>query len=459
MTLSQAALAVHGRLLGADERFVSVSTDSRALPLGSLFVALRGERFDGHAFVAQALAAGAAGAIVDELWRGGSAAAPELRLIVVEDTRRALGALAAHWRSRFALPLIGVVGSNGKTTVKEMIAAILRERHGARGTLATEGNFNNEIGLPLTLLRLGPEHRAAVIEIGMNHPGETAQLGAIARPTIGLINNAQREHQEFMRSVAEVAAEHGSLIDSLARDSCVVFNGDDEFASLWRKAAHRSGARVRDFSIERAAEVRGRFELAEFSSDIRIEAPEGKARFTLPLPGAHNVRNALAAAAAATAAGADPDCVERALSGFRGVKGRQQRTQSACGAALIDDSYNANPESVRAAIDVLSAVAPPTVLVLGDMGEVGEQGEAFHREAGAYAKSAGVSHLYGLGTLSRHAVDAFGPGAAHAGSLDELLGAIRAHDRPGATLLVKGSRFMRMERIVSALTGTQGRAH
>jgi len=223
-----------------------------------------------------------------------------------------------------------VVGSNGKTTVKEMIAAILRERHGASGTLATEGNFNNDVGLPLTLLRLGSGHRAAVIEIGMNHRGETALLGAIARPTVGLINNAQREHQEFMHSVAEVALEHGSLIDALAPDSCAVLNADDEFAPSWREAARRAGASVRDFSIERAAAVRGRFELADFSSDIRIEAPEGEARFTLPLPGAHNVRNAMAAAAAATAAGADLACVERALSDFRVASSARNRLPAPC---------------------------------------------------------------------------------------------------------------------------------
>jgi len=459
MSLSQAARAVSGTPVGPDAKFLSVSTDSRGPVRGALFVALRGERFDGHDFVDQALASGAAGAMVDREWHAASRAGGQHALVVVEDTRSALGRLAEHWRSRFSLPLIGVVGSNGKTTVKEMIASILRERFGERSTLATEGNLNNDIGLPLTLLRLDENHRAAVIEIGMNHRGETALLGAIAKPTIGLINNAQREHQEFMRSVADVAHEHASLFASLQPDACAVWNADDAFAPVWREAARAAGARARDFGVEQPAAVRGRFVLGDFSSDITIETSEGVARFSLPLPGLHNVRNALAAAAAATEAGADLGCVERALSRFRGVKGRQQRTASRAGAVVIDDTYNANPESVRAAIDVLAGLAPPTVLVLGDMGEVGEQGAAFHREVGAYARSAHLSHLFVLGELSRHAAEAFGQGAAHAGSLDALLAMVREHDRAGTTLLVKGSRFMRMERVVAALTGTEGKPH
>ena len=454
MSLSQAAHATAGTLVGPDADFFAVSTDSRTVPKGSLFVALRGERFDGHAFVARALETGAVGAMVDRRSRAEPGTARIEPLVTVEDTRHALGRLAAHWRGRFSLSLIGVVGSNGKTTVKEMIAAILRETFGAQEALATEGNFNNDVGLPLTLLRLQARHRAAVIEIGMNHRGETAILAAIARPTIGLINNAQREHQEFMHGVAEVALEHASLITALPANGCAVLNADDAFADSWREAAVAAGVTVRDFGLEQRAAVTGRFELATLSSDIRLHAPEGEVRFTLPLAGLHNVRNALAAAAAATAAGATLDAVARALSGLRGIGGRQQRAASRAGALVIDDSYNANPESVRAAIDVLAAFAPPTVLVLGDMGEVGSQGAEFHREVGAYARSANLSALYGLGELSRHAVDAFGSEAVHAGSLEELLGLLVRHDAPGTTMLVKGSRFMRMERVVAALSGS-----
>jgi UDP-N-acetylmuramoyl-tripeptide--D-alanyl-D-alanine ligase len=452
MSLSQAALAVSGTRAGADVAFSAVSTDTRSIPPGALFVALRGERFDGHAFVGAALSAGAAAALVDRRSRNESGAPPG-PVVVVEDTRAALGALAAAWRAKFTLPLIGVVGSNGKTTVKEMTASILRAELGEGATLATEGNLNNDIGLPLTLLRLRGAHRAAVIEIGMNHPGETTVLAAIARPTIGLINNAQREHQEFMHGVEEVAREHASLIGALPAGGVAVINADDDYAPLWREAAAAAGAVVRDFGLERPAWLGARYVAGEFSSDVTASLPGGQARFTLPLPGAHNVRNALAAAAAASAAGASPAAVSRGLEAFRAVKGRQQRKASRAGATVIDDTYNANPESVRAAIDVLRRFPPPTVLALGDMGEVGEQGEAFHREIGSYARAAGVSSLLGLGELARTAVEAFGAPARHAGSVEELVADLGAYDRAGTTILVKGSRFMRMERVVAALAG------
>ena len=451
MNLSQAAKAVSGSLRGTDARFDSVCTDSRAITRGSLFVALKGERYDGHAFVPQARASGAVGAMVDSSEADALTAAQPL--VAVDDSRASLGRLAAHWRGRFDIPLIGVVGSNGKTTVKEMTAAILRDALGDSGTLATAGNLNNDIGLPITLLRLANDHRAAVIEIGMNHRGETALLAAIAKPTIGIINNAQREHQEFMRSVREVAEEHAALADALPPGGCLVLNADDAFASLWREHAACAGAQVRDFAVDAQAAVRASCRLEAFASDIALRSPEGETRFTLPLPGVHNVRNALAAAAAATAAGAGLESVARALSSFSGVRGRAQRATSRAGAVVIDDSYNANPESVRAAIDVLAALPAPTVLVLGDMGEVGAQGAEFHREIGIYAKASGISVLYGLGELMRHAVDAFGSGSVHAGSFDDLLVLVMRKDRRGTTLLVKGSRFMRMERVVSALVG------
>ena len=454
MTLAEAAAAVSGQLIADDVVFTSVSTDSRTIAPGALFVALRGERHDGHRFLENVKASGAAAAMIDRASRD-AGAPPGLPLVVVPDTLCALGTLAASWRARQQLPLIGVVGSNGKTTVKEMIAAILRAHFGAAQTLATEGNLNNDIGLPLSLLRLRATHRAAVVEIGMNHRGETAHLASIARPTIGLVNNAHREHQEFMKSVAEVAEEHAALIRALPKGGIAVLNADDAFAPLWRKAAAGVGATVRDFGLEHAASVSGRYVPKGYASDIRLQTPEGEADFTIALPGAHNARNAAAAAAAATAAGASLASLEQGLGGFSGLKGRQQRKTGRGGAVVIDDSYNANPESVRAAIDVLSACAEPTVLVLGDMGEVGGQGPEFHREIGAYARQARVSALFGLGMLARHAVEAFGVSATHADSLEELVGLVSGWDREGTTLLVKGSRFMRMERVVDALVGTQ----
>ncbi len=451
MSLREAAAAIDARLEGANIRFESVSTDTRTLERGALFVALRGERFDGHRFVQAAKQHGAVAGMVAESAAVGPNE-PELPLLVVDDTRIALGRLAAHWRNRFGIPLVAVAGSNGKTTVKEMIASILRAHYGKRHALATEGNLNNDIGLPLTLLRLRAEHHAAVIELGVNHPGETAYLAAIASPTIALVNNAQREHQEFMRSVAEVAREHGALFGALQADGVAVINADDEFAGYWRELAR--GKRTRDFGIDKPAQVSGRCALRGFGSDIELRAPEGETRFELHIEGRHNALNAVAAAAAATAAGAGLDAVARALESFRAFKGRLQRKIGKGGAVVIDDTYNANPDSVRAAIDVLATMQGERVLVLGDMGEVGENGPAFHREIGEYAKGR-IDTLLVLGEMSAAAAHAFGAGSGHFEDIGRLNSAIAAMDAPGRTILVKGSRFMRMERVVEALCGPE----
>lgn len=441
MTLAHAATVLGGELHGADVPFSSVCTDSRTLRPGDLFVALRGERYDGHQFLPQVAAAGAAAALVD---RAHVAAAP-LPVAAVDDTTVALGALAAHWRLRFNIPLIGVVGSNGKTTVKEMIAACLRAHFGDSAVLATRGNLNNHIGLPLTLLALRAEHRVAVIEIGMNHPGETAQLAQIAAPTIAVINNAQREHQEFMRSVADVAREHASLVTALPQSGVAVINADDAHAGLWRAAA---GARaVRDFGLGREAAITAVCSLQPASAQLKVSTPEAAVEFELPLPGEHNVRNALAAIAAATAAGATLSACAAALARFVAVKGRLQVKPGRRGALLIDDTYNANPDSVRAAIDVLARAPGPKLLVLGDMGEVGAQGAAFHAEIGAYARECGVDALYALGGLAAGAARAFGPGGRHYPDIEGLLADVDAALRPQLTVLVKGSRFMQMERV------------
>ena len=450
MSLREAAAAIGARARGDDARFDSVSTDSRTLAQGALFVALRGERFDGHRFIDAAKERGAAAAMVMEDAGAGNGD-PGLPFLVVDDTCRALGRLAAHWRGRFDIPLVAVSGSNGKTTVREMIAAILRAHCGEAHALSTEGNLNNDIGLPLTLLRLRENHRAAVVELGVNHPGETAALAAVASPTVALVNNAQREHQEFMKGVAEVAREHGSVFASLRSDGIGVINADDEFAGYWRGLL--VGRRVRDFGIDRPAQVSGRYELTHFGSEIELRAPEGAARIELHADGRHNVLNACAAAACALAAGAGLETIARGLAAFRPVGGRMQRRTGRSGAKLIDDSYNANPDSVRAAIDVLAAQRGAKLLVLGDMGEVGEQGAEFHREIGAYARSRGVDRLYATGALCRAAVAAFGKGARHFAAVEELIGAAQEELRPQTTVLVKGSRFMRMERVVQALAG------
>lgn len=452
MDTATAARVVAGRVVGASVRFLRVTTDSRALRDGDLFVALQGERFDGHDFVPAALAHGAVAALVADERAAGLPGA----LIAVADPLAALGQLAAHWRAQFALPLAIVVGSNGKTTVKEMLAAMLRAHFGANSVLATEGNLNNAIGLPLTLLRLEAQQRAAVIELGMNHRGETRELAAIARPTIVVVTNAQREHQEFMASVAEVAAEHADAIAVLPRDGVAIINADDAHADTWRQAAAAAGARVVTFGLDAAADVHARVTLRADGSDLDLVTPAGSVRVALAVPGRHMARNAVAAAAAALAAGAALPAVVAGLAGFHAVPGRLVATRTASGALVLDDTYNANPDSMRAAIDVLAATPGTRYLVMGDMGEVGAQGLAYHREIGAYARERGVARLYAIGDLARESVAAFGAGATHYDAVEPLAAALARDVRSGVALLVKGSRFMRMERVVAALTGVAG---
>ena len=450
MSLTEAAALSGGRASGADRRFDGVSTDSRSVGRGQLFVALRGERFDGHDFLGAAAARGAAAAMVDVRYQGQF----PLPVVIVDDTKRALGELARRWRARFTPKLVAITGSNGKTTVKEMFAAILRRHGGEKAVLATAGNLNNDIGVPLTLLRMRPEHRWCAIELGMNHRGEIAYLAGLAAPDVALVNNAQREHLEFMGSVDEVAAENAAVYDALGAKGVAVVNADDDHAAYFRS---RAGAkRMVDFGLQRGM-VGGGYVLKELSSELRLRTPQGEAQATLAIPGIHNVRNAFAAAACAHAAGIKLASIAAGLGAFRPYTGRLQVKQAKSGLTVIDDSYNANPDSVRAAIDVLASCPAPTVLVLGDMGEVGPRGPEFHREIGAYARSRGVTQLLGLGEASAYAVAAFGAGAEHFADVEALLPAIR-----GRTVLVKGSRFMKMERVVDALTGArtpQGGAH
>jgi UDP-N-acetylmuramoyl-tripeptide--D-alanyl-D-alanine ligase len=450
MSLCEAATAIGADARGRDVLFESVSTDSRTLARNALFVALRGDRFDGHRFIGAARERGAAAAMVDQE-SGSGIEDQDLPFIIVENTRLALGRLAARWRARFEIPLVVVTGSNGKTTVKEMIAAILRAFLGDPRVLATEGNLNNDIGLPLTLLTLRKEHAAAVIELGMNHPGETAYLAAIAAPSVALVNNAQREHQEFLSSVAEVAREHGTVFQALKAGGIAVINADDEFAGYWRGLL--AGKSIRDFGIDRPARVSGRFAAKDFGSEIELRAPEGTARIALNIDGRHNVLNAFAAASCALAAGANVQAVVRGLNAFRAVGGRTRRLALPSGASLIDDSYNSNPDSLRAAIDVLAGFPGPRLLVLGDMGEVGTRGAEFHEEVGKYARERGIDRLYAIGDLCRAAIRTFGEGARHFAAITDLIAAVKGDLRPRATVLVKGSRFMRMERVVQALSG------
>lgn len=451
-----AALLPGARVVGdPNVAFCRVHTDTRTLRAGDLFVALKGERFDAHDFLGAARVSGAVAALASH-----GIAEAGLSGLQVADPLAALQALAAAWRRRFALPLVAITGSNGKTTVTQMVAAILRAAHG-EASLATAGNLNNHIGVPLTVLGLEPVHRAAVVELGMNHPGEIAELAAIAQPTVALVNNAQREHQEFMQSVEAVARENGAVIAALPADGTAVFPADEEWTALWRTLA--GARRTLTFALDdggaqaAAADVRASARWRVDDWEVRLSTPAGRVDFPLHIAGRHNVKNAAAAAACALAAGIGLQDIAQGLSHFSPVKGRSQvrpllvRGQPR---TLVDDTYNANPDSVRAAIDVLAELPRPRWLVMGDMGEVGTQGPAFHAEVGRHAQAAGIETVWCVGELMRHAAlpDGQPTGARHFASVDELLVALADDEAPPfSSVLVKGSRFMRMERVVQAL--------
>ncbi|MCC5868950.1 MAG: UDP-N-acetylmuramoyl-tripeptide--D-alanyl-D-alanine ligase, partial [Gammaproteobacteria bacterium] len=404
-TLMQVAGAINGELIGPDAPFTGVSTDSRQLADGNLFVALTGPRFDGHVFLAAAREAGAAGAIVSR------ALDVPLPQILVADTQRALQRLAAQWRSGFAGPVIGLTGSNGKTTVKEMLRAILAE---GGATLATEGNLNNEIGVPLTLLRLASAHRWAVVEMGANHAGEIARLTRLANPTVGLLINAAAAHLEGFGSREGVARAKGELFENLAPGATAVVNADDRWASMWLASCGKRP--VLRFALDADAEftatdVRETGDPLSPALEFRLVTPLGESDVRLPMLGSHNVANALAAAAAAIAAGASLGQVRRGLAAVANVAGRLTAQPGLEGCTVYDDSYNANPASVAAAIGFLASRSGARVLVLGDLGELGADAAVLHREVGQRARDAGLDLLIGVGPLSRGAVEAFGPGA------------------------------------------------
>jgi UDP-N-acetylmuramoyl-tripeptide--D-alanyl-D-alanine ligase len=447
--LSQALAWLAGATLSGDGAVAveRVHSDTRTLRPGDLFVALRGERFDANDFIAEAHGKGAVAALAH---RGRLPAG--MPGIEVDDTRLALGALAAGWRARFNLPLIAVTGSNGKTTVTQMIAAILRAWKPGE-MLATEGNFNNDIGLPLTLLRLRPEHRIAVLELGMNHPGEIAYLAGLCRPTVALVNNAQREHQEFMASVEAVARENGAVLAALGPTGVPVFPAGEEFTPVWVELAgnrpcmtfgsesDRAGARPADVVLAQAQWQDGCWQ-------VGVATPAGPLVYRLRIAGRHNVRNSQAAVACALAAGVPLGAIVQGLEAFEPVKGRSRALTVAIGGrtvTVIDDTYNANPDSVRAAIDVLAELPPPRLAVLGDMGEVGDQGPQFHEEVGVHARERGIDQLLTLGEQSA------AMGGTHFADIESLKAAVLAQLPGAGSVLVKGSRFMKMERVVEAI--------
>lgn len=444
MLLSEVQKAINAQLIGADVLFTSVGADSRNIVQGQLFVALKGENFDGYTFAAQAVKQGAAAVMVANEDANAEPA------VVVKDTYKALGELAAYWRNKFDIPLAAITGSNGKTTVKEMLASILRAASGdAELVLATVGNLNNHIGLPLTLLKLRAQHQYAVAEMGMNHTGEISYLSNIGKPTVALINNAGSAHIGELGSFEAIAKAKGEIFEGLSADGIAIINADDVFAPLWKNLI--GTRKTITFGLKNTADVTACYQLQADSSQLDITTPQGLISVQLPTPGLHNVMNALAATATALGMGASLNNIAEGLVNYTGVKGRLQHLTGLKDTLVIDDTYNANPTSVKAAIDVLTAKLGDKFLVLGDMGELGDDAAELHAEIGLYAKTAGVNALFTLGELSQEMTHAFGVGAQHYQSVAMLTADLIAKMHPNSTVLVKGSRFMAMERVVSEI--------
>jgi UDP-N-acetylmuramoyl-tripeptide--D-alanyl-D-alanine ligase len=453
-SLEQFAQACGGQLVGADRPYTGVSTDSRTIGAGELFVALHGPNFNGNDFVEAAAKAGAAGAVVD------AQQPASIAQVIVPDTQKALEKAAHEWRNSFEIPLVGVAGSNGKTTVKEMISTILSQ---AGTCLATRGNLNNHIGVPLTLFRLDADQKFAVVEMGANAPGEVALLVEIGRPTVGIITNAGAEHLEGFGSLEGAARAEGEMVAGLAPTATAVINADDEFASMWRGMTR---AKIVTFGLTpgadfTAADVRADIGPDGFVTRFTLVSPLGRAPIEMKLAGRHNVVNALGAAAAASAAGVQLAHIVKGLAAVQAVKGRLQLKKTRHGAILIDDSYNANPSSVHAGIEVLAQLEGGRKwLVFGQMGELGDFSADAHTEIGEFAREHGVERLFAVGTDAQLTVKSFGAGAewfedtaALAKAVEKTIDALPA---PGdVRLLVKGSRSNRLERVVEALVAAK----
>jgi len=441
-TLAAVAREVHGRLIGGDGGFGAVTTDSRSLTAGSLFVAISGDKFDGNDFVRDAHAKGAAGALVSK------AADLPLPQVEVRDTRRAFGAMARAWRETFAIPVVAVTGSSGKTTVKELVASILGV---SRSVCVTQGNLNNDIGVPLTLMRLTAEHDVLVAELGANHAGEIDYLTSLVQPTVGVITNAGAAHLEGFGSLAGVASAKGELLDHLPKAGTAVLNADDAFRADWVARSPCELTVTFGFAPHADCTVVGepRFDIS--GADFTMRLPDGEELdVRLPLLGRQNVSNALAAAAAAQAVGCGTEDIVTGLERATAVRGRLKSLTGRGGARLVDDSYNANPGSVRAALDYLAVLGGTRILVLGDMAELGPTGRALHREIGEYARSR-CDALLAVGDLAREAAAAFGPQAQSFADHDAARAALEPRLAPNVTVLVKGSRVMGLDRLVKAL--------
>ena len=445
MMLSEIAQAVNGRMIGEDVLVQSVGTDSRNIIKNQLFIGIKGEHFDGNTFAPEAIRQGATAVLVSD---ANTQASP---VVLVQDTRLALGQLAKSWREKFKIPLVAVTGSNGKTTVKEMIAAIFAA---AKETvLATQGNLNNDIGLPLTLLKMRAAHTVAVIEMGMNHMGEIDYLTRIAQPTVALINNAGTAHIGEVGSRENIAKAKGEIFAGLADDGVAVINADDNFSNYWKSLnAHKA---IITFGLKKAADVSASYQINGNVTEINLKTPSGQIEFTLSVLGVHNIYNALSASAVAVALGISNEDIAKGLAVFGAVKGRLNWLVSANGAVVIDDTYNANPDSMKAAIDVLANQKAPQIFVMGDMGELGAGAPQMHADIGAYAKQKGITHFLTFGDLSAKAAQEFGSTSQHFTTLETLIAAIKVLMKEETTILVKGSRFMQMERVVKEIVAKE----
>ena len=441
MRLSEIAKALNAPIRGADVNVLSVGTDSRNISKGQLFVGIKGEHFDGNDYAAEAIKQGAAAVMLSN---ANVHAAPS---VVVENTRLALGALSHYWRSKFNLPLVAVTGSNGKTTVKEMIYAILNAAHGA--VLATRGNLNNDIGMPLTLLELNEKHTFAVIEMGMSHEGEIRYLTKIAQPQVALVNNAGTAHIGEVGSREGIARAKGEIFEGLAEGGTAVINADDEFAGYWKSL--NVNRKIITFGLGANADVSATYQTQNNVTEIKLITPNGKIEFSLNVLGEHNIHNALAASAVALALGISNQAIAHGLAQFHPVKGRLNWLPGFNGAVVIDDTYNANPDSMKAAIDVLASQNALQIFVMGDMAELGTDAPQMHAEIGAYAKQKNIDIFLSFGELSKQASATFGQNAQHFDALEALLDALRRHMRNEVTVLVKGSRFMQMERVANEI--------
>lgn len=439
MSLIETARKLGYSLPSTDASFQGISIDTRTIKPGNLFVAVKGEKLDGHDFISEAVKKGAIAVLVNKTM---DISLPQL---VVNDTLDAFGKIAALWRNQFSIPIIGVTGSNGKTTLKNMIAGILRAASNDESVLATEGNLNNNIGVPIMLCRLTAEHRFAVLEMGMNHAGEISYLTHLVKPQVAVVNNAAEAHLEGLKNVAGVARAKGEIFQGLAVNGTAVLNGDDNHFDYWRSLVTQF--KKITFGLDHPADVTATIN----EKSITLKTHQGEIDVTLPLLGKHNVMNALAATAATLAIGIDLNAIKTGLENVSCAPGRMRQYILASGTRVIDDTYNANPFSLQAAVNTIASLSGTKLVVLGDMKELGANAKEMHFTAGEKIRAAGIHHLFTLGEMSAATAEGFGQSAQHFTDQTQLITALHPHLKDSTTILIKGSRSMKMEKIVEAI--------